>query len=184
MESHITNGNQNPLTDNPLHLMSLMPTINNRNGFTYVFALMTVIIIGIMLGVIGQAWKNIIKQDREAELLFRGSQIKDAITRWYATPRAGQQATPLLDLKDLLKDPRSLANARYLRRLYTDPITGKDWSVISDPNRGIIGVASTSQEKPLKSSGFSDEFKSFEGKNEYRDWMFLYEKARQPNSAL
>src|ERR1035438_8599896 len=94
----------------------------NRNGFTYLLALVIIMIMGIMLGVMGQSWKTIVQRDREEELLFRGSQIRDAITRWYK-PRPGQPPpTPLHDLKDLLEDPRSLTKIHYLRRLYTDPM--------------------------------------------------------------
>ncbi|HEX9078486.1 MAG TPA: type II secretion system protein [Desulfuromonadaceae bacterium] len=148
--------------------------MNNCKGFTYLIALMLVMVMGIMLGIIGQSWRIVMQREREAELLFRGSQIKDAITRWY-TPRPGQPAAmPLRDLNDLLRDPRSASTVRYLRRLYNDPITGKEWSVISDPSRGISGVASTSQDKPLKVDGFPDGLQDLAGKAHYSEWQFVY----------
>ena len=146
----------------------------NNKGFTYLIALMLIMIMGIMLGMVGQSWKTIVKREKEEELIFRGCQIRDAITRWY-TPRPGQhQPTPLRDLKDLLQDPRSLTNVRYLRRMYTDPMTGKEWAIINDPNKGIQGVASTSGDKPLKTGGFPDDLQDFIEKQKYSDWKFMY----------
>lgn len=155
----------------------------NRKGFTYLTALLLVMVMGVMLGAIGQSWKTIMQREREEELLFRGTQYKDAITRWYK-PRPGQHvATPLRDLKDLLQDPRSLTAVRYLRRLYNDPVTGKEWNVIADPARGITGVVSTSKEKPFKTAGFPDDLSAFAGMETYSDWLFVYNPvAQQPGS--
>ena len=145
-----------------------------RNGFTYLTALLLVMLMGIMLGAVGQSWKTIMQREREEELLFRGSQYKEAIARWYK-PRPGQHiATPLRDLKDLLQDPRSLTTVRYLRRLYPDPLTGKDWNVIADPVKGITGVASSSTEKPLKIGNFPDTLTDLAGKESYAEWQFVY----------
>lgn len=153
--------------------------IGSEKGFTYIAALVMVVIMGIMLGAVGQSWSMLMKREREEELFFRAGQIRDAITRWNK-PRAGQHvATPLRDLKDLLKDPRSMAKVRFLRRLYLDPITGKDWKVIQDPVKGIIGVASTSDAEPLRKGGFPEEYKEFEGKTKYSEWEFVF-KPLQP----
>lgn len=164
-------------------------------GFTYLAALIIIVIMGIMLGMMGQTWTTIMKREREEELLFRGMQIRNAIERWQ-TPRAGQTVvTPLKDLKDLVKDPRSLSTVRYLRqdpnKDFLDPITGKEWVVIKDPVKGIIGVASSSEETPLRQKGFADKFAvpdsdtklkamfdAFEGKTKYSDWLFVYGQAQ------
>lgn len=151
-------------------------------GFTYLAALFMIVIMGIMLGMVGQSWTALMKREREEELFFRGSQIKDAITRWNK-PRPGQHvATPLGDLKDLLKDPRSLTTIRYLRQIYTDPVTGDDWNIIKDPVKGIIGVASKSDGTPLKQAGFTDDFRTFEGKTKYSEWLFVYGQAQMAGS--
>lgn len=148
----------------------------NNGGFTYLLALTMVVIMGVMLGAAGQSWMTIAQREREEELLFRGTQIKNAITRWY-TPRGKQPpATPLRDLRDLLRDPRSTTPFRYLRQLYGDPITGKEWTIISDASKGIIGVASSSTLTPLKVDGFPDDLSDFAGKQHYSDWKFVYVK--------
>jgi type II secretory pathway pseudopilin PulG len=154
--------------------------LKNPAGFTYIAVLVLVMIMGIMLGVTGQVWKMVADREREAELLFRGSQYRDAITRWY-TPLPGQHvATPLRDLKDLLKDPRTGGTVRYLRRLYLDPMTDKEWLVVRDASQGIVGVSSSSEAQPIKQGNFPEEFKTFEGKSKYSDWQFVYSRTAPP----
>jgi len=152
-----------------------MKVIANQNGFTYILALTVVMIMGIMLGMVGQSWKMVSQREREKELIFRGCQIKEAIERWYA-PRPDQPVpTPLSDLKFLVDDPRQQRSVHWLRRLYDDPLTGKaDWRIIKDPTIGIIGVASTSDKTPIKVD-FSDipSLTSLSGKKKYSEWEFI-----------
>jgi hypothetical protein len=147
-------------------------------------------IIGIMLGMTGQSWKTVMKREREKELLFRGSQIKEAIENWnnprYTVQGAKRHAPlPLTDLKFLLEDPSTLEKMRYLPHSYgvklddknprcgsdcpslkllQDPMTGKEWNILKcdvsfatneicmrfPGNNTIIGVASKSDDEPLK----------------------------------
>ena len=161
--------------------------VMNRNGFTFLTAIFMVMIIGIMLGLTGQSWKTIMKREREKELLFRGSQIKEAIENWnnpkYTVPGVAPRSRvhPLNDLKDLLQDPYTLTPLRYLPhsyaaelddknpkcapdcaklKVYQDPMTGKEWTIIRgtvangvvtlNQTGGIVGVASKSEEEPLR----------------------------------
>jgi type II secretory pathway pseudopilin PulG len=143
------------------------------SGFTYLSVLYLIVIMGIMAGAAGQSWHTLMKREREEELLFRGRQIKEAITRWN-NPRAGEHVvTPLNDLKDLLRDPRTPHTVRYLRKMYIDPVTNSEWTIIRDPSRGIVGVASSSGEIPLKSAGFPDDLAEFAGGSRYSDWKFV-----------
>jgi type II secretory pathway pseudopilin PulG len=165
-------------------------------GFTYIAALMLIVVMGIMLGAAAQSWTMAMKRERETELLFRGKQIVQAIYRWQNPQRLspGQRqpaVRPLQDLKHLVQDPQSLTKIRFLRRdpatLYNDPITGKEWNIIRDPVKGIIGVASTSVDTPVKQGGFVEMFplsttrdaylitmfKNFEGKQKYSEWQFV-----------
>lgn len=151
-----------------------MKNVLNNKGFALLAVLTMVIVMGITLGAAGLSWRIIMKREREKELLFRGTQIRDAITRWYSLKSVEQAAMPLRDLKDLLKDPRTPKTVRYLRRLYTDPMTNKDWELIVDPSKGIQGVASTSQEAPLKTAGFPEELQHFADKGSYSEWRFVY----------
>lgn len=141
-------------------------------------ALMIVVIMGIMLGLAAQPWKTVMKREREKELLFRGLQYRSAIAAWNTRPAAPgttAKVIPLNDLKDLLLDPSALQKTKYLRKLYKDPMTGKDWTIIRDKaGKGIIGVASTSQDEPLKTS-FAEYsgIDTFAGKKKYSDWRFV-----------
>lgn len=156
--------------------------LSSSAGFTYVAVLVLVVVMGIMLGAVGESMYMIMKREREEELMFRGGQIQDAIERWNK-PRPGQHvATPLRDLRDLLKDPRSLANVRYLRRLYKDPMNPEgEWQpIMGTPQQGIAGVASTSQETPIKQANFPEKWKHFEGKTKYSEWLFVF--GQQPGA--
>jgi len=156
----------------------------NCKGHTYLAVMMMVIVMGIMLCAVGQSWHTIMQREREEELIFRGRQIRDAISHWYK-PRVGEHvATPLRDLKDLLQDPRTPQTVRYLRRLYNDPMTNGKWVIIDDPVKGIQGVASSSGDTPLKISGFPDDLKDFSGKTHYSDWRFIYNQITQTQSAV
>jgi len=148
-------------------LFGMLPILKNSKGFTFMLAMATVVILGILLGVTGQSWRMIMKREKEKELLFRGSQIKEAIESY----RGQKVVVPLNDLNDLVKF--RIANVRHLRRLYADPMTKADWRLIKD-QYGIKGVASTSDEAPLKVS-FSNisSLSSFTGKKKYSEWEFL-----------
>lgn len=98
-------------------------------------AIFMVMIIGIMLGLTGQSWKIIMQREREKELLFRGSQIKEAIENWYnqSYKIAGKGWTnkphSLVNLEDLLDNPhlKGASNTfRYLPQTYATKLDDKD----------------------------------------------------------
>jgi len=150
----------------------------SSDGFTYMAALFMVVIMGIMLGAVGQSMRVIMKREKEKELIFRGLQYRDAIERW------SKKGVPLKDLKDLV-EPTVSSNIdrskdRLLRKLYKDPMTadGK-WKTLPnppDPVQGITGVASTSNDEPFKQGNFPEVIKNFEGKKKYSEWVFEYKK--------
>jgi type II secretory pathway pseudopilin PulG len=154
----------------------------SSEGFTYIAALFMVVIVGIMLGAVGQSMSVIMKREKEKELIFRGLQYRDAIERW------SKKGVPLKDLKDLV-EPAVSSNVdrskdRLLRKLYKDPMTeeGK-WKTLPnppDPIQGIYGVASTSNEEPFKQGNFPEIIKGFEGKKKYSEWEFIYKRQIRP----
>lgn len=149
--------------------------LNSSAGFTYVAVMVLVVIMGIMLAAAGETMYMTMQREREEELLFRGGQIQDAIKKWQDSKGRTQIRPPLRDLKALLKDPTSLANVRLLRREYKDPMTPEgEWQTITDPIKGIVGVASTSGKAPIKQGNFPEKWKTFEGKTKYSDWQFVY----------
>ena len=52
-------------------------------------------------------------------------------------------------------------------------MTKEEWDKIIDKAGRIIGVRSKSEKEPLKKAGFTDEYKSFEGKTKYSEWEFI-----------
>ena len=167
-----------------------MPKLRDQAGVTFATVIFIVMTVGIMLAMTGQSWKRLMQREREEELLFRGGQIFNAISTWYRQ-KPGHPVTALRDLKDLHKDPRSLANVRYLRGdpdkkdpvtyVRLDPFTGKEFEVIKGgPQGGIIGVKSTSNLKPIKTANFPPSLKHFENVTSYSGWQFVQQRYLKP----
>ena len=148
-----------------------------ERGFSYLGVLFVVALMGILLGAAGEVWHTQAMREREAELLFVGDQYRKAITRYHA---AGGGVYPR-ELADLLKDSRRPDTQRYLRKLYADPVTGKnEWGLLKSADGGILGVHSLSAAKPFKLSGFRQEYAGFEGRQKYSDWQFALVPAGAP----
>jgi type II secretory pathway pseudopilin PulG len=139
-------------------------------GFTYLAVMFSIVLIGLSLTGAVQQWKTIMKREREAELLFRGDQIRKAIAAYQQTPGISNYPKKL---EDLVKVPNISATKRFLRKVYKDPITNEDWVLVKIGDR-IKGVYSKSEEEPLKQANFPDEYKFFEGKTKYSEWVFEF----------
>ena len=125
-------------------------------GIAYVGLLIAVVLFG--LGIVGTArlLASTQRADKERELLYIGHQFRDAIRNYYATGPATGQFPPTLE--DLLIDKRSPTLKRHLRKIYTDPLTGKPtWGLVKAPGGGIMGVYSLSKREPLKRAKFEVE---------------------------
>jgi type II secretory pathway pseudopilin PulG len=140
-------------------------------GFTYLTVLFIVAILTTGLALVGEVWHTAAMREKEADLLFAGNQYRKAIARYYLS---GPQRQYPRSLDDLLKDPRRPGAERYLRKLYPDPVTGKEWSLVKAPDGGILGVHSVSDEKPFKNARFKARDAAFEGAQKYSDWKFVY----------
>lgn len=131
-------------------------------GWTYLMLLWWVAIGGVMLMALGRSWGLEGQRQREAELVFRGEQIRAALASY---SRAGQPAGQFpATLEELLEDKRGPALQRHLRKLWPDPITGQpEWGFVRDENNGIRGVYSLSARTPLGGPS---------GTLTYADWRF------------
>lgn len=124
--------------------------------------LMALLVMGISTAVIGPLWRTEVQREKEAELLFRLGEYRWAIARYRA-----DRGRPARELKDLLQDRSQLQIRRYLRKLYPDPITGKDdWKLdyVADRTGVTLGIAdihSSSEKMPIR---------AIKGKRTYRDW--------------
>ncbi|HSL62234.1 MAG TPA: type II secretion system protein [Desulfotignum sp.] len=158
------------------------PIMNGERGFTYPAALMLVVVISVALTGAHQQWQTSVKRDREMELLFRGTQILEAINAYCRAGSEGECQYPRR-LEDLLKDPRVPGVRRHLRKLYKDPMTRDGhWGIVYDGRGNIKGVFSKSAGSPLKIGGFPDALKSFENKAHYHEWKFVHNPRKETTS--
>jgi type II secretory pathway pseudopilin PulG len=143
-----------------------------QRGFTYMTVLFMVAIMAGGLALVGEVWSTSNAREREAELLHVGNEYRKAIERYYLL---GPQRQYPKSLADLIKDPRQPGTVRYLRKLYPDPITGKEeWGLVKSADGGFAGVYSLSEAAPLKSAGFAVRDAAFEGKSKYAEWQFVF----------
>jgi type II secretory pathway pseudopilin PulG len=91
-----------------------------QRGFAMAALLVAMSVMGIMLGVLLPAWRTQVQREREAELIFRGQQYVQAIELY--SRRYGGFPTTL--------DSLTSQNNRFLRKVYKDPITDKDFQLV------------------------------------------------------
>lgn len=109
----------------------------------------------------------------EEELLAIGEEFRRALISYANVSPLGQQRAPR-SLQDLVKDPRFPQSRRHLRKIYADPITGKEeWGTVTlAQGGGIIAIHSTSDMQPIKVGKFDPAFQHFADKKTYQDWKF------------
>ncbi len=146
-------------------------------GFTYLGLLIAIVVMAIGLSAVGTVARTLQLRDKERELLFAGDQFRRAIASYYEkTPGPIKQFPRSLD--DLLKDNRYPDVQRHLRRIYVEPITGKqEWGLVEIPGRGIAGVYSLSAEHPVRIANFPAAYKNFAAATRYSEWKFVYAPA-------
>lgn len=163
-----------------------MPTGKTaQSGFTYLFVLMLIALIGMGLVAAGTLWSTASKRAREAELLFVGDQYRRAIRSYYELDPAQPRLPQSID--DLLEDKRRPDIVRHLRRAYRDPFTGGAFTLIlAADKQGIVGVFSQTTGHPFKTAGFVPEYETFTGAANYSAWRFEFippaKAAAQPGS--
>ncbi|MFM9967944.1 MAG: type II secretion system protein [Burkholderiales bacterium] len=167
-----------------------MRNATSQQGFSYLLLLFAIAIMAAGLGGTGMLWHTALQRQKEAELLFVGNQIRNAIASYYAqTPGNLRRYPGTLD--ELIKDPRHPTTVRHLRKVYLDPITNgqAEWGLVPAPGGGIMGVFSTSEAAPLKRADFDLPNRVFEertvtlgDKMSYKDWQFVYLGRPQPGA--
>ena len=154
--------------------------VKQVRGFTYMNVLFLVAMMGGGLALTGDVWHTAAMREKEAELLFVGNQYRKAIERYYLS---GPQRQYPRALEDLVKDARQPYTVRHLRKLYPDPITGREWGIVKAPDGGIVGVHSISEAAPFKTAKFKLRDRTFDGAQKYSDWKFLFQpkpEAKKP----
>lgn len=133
----------------------------HAGGFTYLMLLWWVAISGVMLTALGQQWLLESRRQREAELVFRGTELGRALATYRATTPAGMPDAPQ-SVDELLEDRRGPQMQRHLRQAWRDPITGQPWTPLIVNGR-ILGFHSASNREPLRPPS---------GIERYDQWIF------------
>jgi hypothetical protein len=128
--------------------------LTNQAGVTYLFVMILVVVMSISLMRVTQQWSVIMKRDREAELLFRGTRIKESIERYVADYEV-QKETRTNRWPRSLEELTKKTPKRYLQAVYTDPITGEDFDLIK-VGEELHGVRSTSTDVPYDQVHFKN----------------------------
>jgi hypothetical protein len=143
-------------------------------GLTYLWMLFLVFLLGLGLGKSLEVYSTMIQREKEADLLYVGGLYREAIKQFYLSSPGNVRRYPER-LEDLLRDPRRLGMRRYLRQLYLDPITGKEFEVIQAPQGGVWGVRSRSAKKPSKTAEFEMPLTVIDQVDGYQAWGFIFD---------
>jgi type II secretory pathway pseudopilin PulG len=148
---------------------------SQQSGSVYLMMLFVVAFVGLAATAASGVWSMQRQRDREAELLAIGAEFERAIQSYYESSPGLIKSYPP-QLEELLKDNRFLYPKRHLRQIYVDPMTGeRDWKLVLAPQGGVMGVASYSDKRPIKTQRFDDRHVQFGGKDKYSEWLFVYQ---------
>jgi type II secretory pathway pseudopilin PulG len=146
-----------------------------QGGFTYLTALFLVAALGAGLAATGVVWSKARQREKEAELIWVGEQVRQAIGLYYQRSPGAMKRYPG-KLEDLLEDRRYPNVQRYLRKIYADPVTGKrDWGLVLSSDGGVMGIRSLSTAQSIRERGNA---------RTYADWKFVYEPPQGNTSTL
>jgi type II secretory pathway pseudopilin PulG len=161
----------------------MRPSLRPPAGFSYIALLIALVLISIASTAPVQLGALLDRRSAEEELLAIGNEFRIALISYANASPPGQNRLPR-SLADLIKDPRYPNTIRHLRKLYIDPLTGtEEWGLITSVDgRGIVGVHSLSDKKPIKISNFEPIYQAFSMANTYRDWRFLGTGANNPGN--
>ena len=143
-----------------------------QRGFSYLFLLIIVAVLGIAAANAVSLGVSASRRDAEFELLAIGAEFENALRSYRAVGVAGTRIGPR-DLEDLLLDRRISITRRHLRKIYADPLTGRqEWGVVRQPDGLIVGVYSMAAGIPIKRAGFDAHRASFDNADRYAQWVF------------
>ncbi|WMJ70181.1 type II secretion system protein [Stenotrophomonas sp. 24(2023)] len=153
-----------------------------QDGFTYIGVLVVITVLGLVATSGIQLSALAQRRSAEQALLDIGADFSDALQRYAADTPPGQPTQPP-NLDALLRDPRSPAPRRYLRRIYADPFTGStDWGITyASGTTGVLEIYSRSSGRTLKRGHFEPRFASFEGTSRLSAWRFSAQTAALPS---
>lgn len=154
-------------------------------GFTYVGLLIAVALIAAGAAAALDAGARLQLREQEAELLAIGLEFRAALKSYAEATPAGQPDAPK-ELGELLRDPRHAGKKRHLRRIYPDPLTGREeWGVDRSPADGrIIGIHSLSASPAFRRTGFPAGMEGFAQAERHDEWVFALVPAHAAGSPV
>jgi type II secretory pathway pseudopilin PulG len=148
-------------------------------GFTYVWALAAIAVLGVALAAVGTVWSSATQREREEELIRVGTAYAEAIASyWRHAPGSVRNLPP--DLAALVRDDRYIKAYRHLRDLHPDPMDpSRPWGLVTDASGRIIGVYSQSSAQPLRRVPTAVGSVQLPAANRYSDWKFVPKELQQ-----
>ncbi len=140
-------------------------TTSGDAGYALFAFLVALMILGVGLTAAVPRWSDVLRREREAELVFRGEAIVRAIGA-FAEDRPGV-------LPETLEE---LVEERYLRKAWIDPVARRPFALVLDPavtedgRPRILGVKSAAEGLSLR---------PWDGARRYQDWEFLHQPASE-----
>ena len=134
-----------------------------QRGFTMALLLaMIVVMIILTMAAVPKA-SAMVQRENEAELIFRGEALANALRVYKA--RTGAYPT---NLDDLMK-----IRPRILRRVYKDPMTREgEWDYLYQVQPGATGDTTGLPIVGVRSKSLQDSIKIYENKTMVHDWIF------------
>jgi type II secretory pathway pseudopilin PulG len=176
----------------------------SQAGFSLVAASASIAMMMLLMGLAVPSWKYVMQNAREEELIFRGTQIVEAIERY----QKKHGNTPPVSLEVLVK-------GKFLRKEFKDPMTPKgEWrfvrpgeAIVSPPGVGAgrpgrptpsatpspspgsglgssLGAGSSSRRGSfgpfigVASTSTEKSLRVFNGRTKYDQWLFLVGQPR------
>ncbi len=134
--------------------------------------MMAITVMGLSMTMAAKQWKTMVQRELEADLLAKGIEIQTALALYSAQAKAGRvmpgEVYPQT-LAELTRPPKP-----FLRKVYLDPVGRGEWQLLRAPTGGIMGVRSTSRDRPIKQGDFPLAVRHFQGKPTHFDWVFQY----------
>lgn len=145
---------------------------SRSDGFSYLWVLMTVAMMGVGLALAAEVYSTALRREQEAELLSIGRQFQRALASYYNVPGVGGIGEYPTSFDDILEDRRTVVPRRHLRKVFTDPVTGKaEWGAVRVGGR-IVAIHSLSAAAAIKQDNFEPDQQSLKGKAMLSEWVF------------
>lgn len=111
-----------------------------QRGFTYLWVLVAVALIGVGLAATAEAWVTSGRRNKLAQADWAGAQYAQAIGSYYEFTPGIAKAYPS-NLEELLDDRRGPVLRRHLRSMYRNPFSiDGTWDLVRGGDSRIHGV--------------------------------------------